>query len=50
MAATVAIAHTQEKHRSFTRVRALVEEALSHLGGIEAFVKPGKRQALERRV
>jgi uncharacterized protein (DUF362 family) len=43
MAATVAIAHTKEKHRSFPRVLALVEEALSHLGGVEAFVKPGQR-------
>jgi uncharacterized protein (DUF362 family) len=38
----VSIAHTSEKHRSQERVLALVREALSHLGGIEAFVKPGQ--------
>ncbi len=42
MSATVAIAHTQEKHRSFDRVLALVREAIGHLGGIEAFVKSGQ--------
>jgi uncharacterized protein (DUF362 family) len=40
--ATVAIAHTNQKHRSPERVLALVREALGHLGGIEAFVKPGQ--------
>lgn len=39
--ATVAISHTNEKHRSQERVLSLVRDALSHLGGIEAFVKPG---------
>ncbi|HEX2639409.1 MAG TPA: DUF362 domain-containing protein, partial [Pyrinomonadaceae bacterium] len=39
---TVSIAHTNEKHRSQERVEALVREALSHLGGMEAFVKPGQ--------
>ena len=39
---TVAIAHTKEKHRSIERVLALVREAIDHLGGIEAFVKPGQ--------
>src|SRR5688500_14309791 len=38
----VAIAHTKEKHRSQERVLALVIEALSHLGGIQEFVKPGQ--------
>jgi len=38
----VAIAHTNEKHRSPERVYALVEEALDHLGGITTFVKPGQ--------
>ena len=33
--ATVAIAHTREKHRSPQRVLAVVESALKHLGGIE---------------
>jgi uncharacterized protein (DUF362 family) len=41
MSATVAIAHTREKHRSPERVLELVREALTHLGGIETFVKPG---------
>src|SRR5215203_4203067 len=36
----VSIAHTKEKHRSPERVLNLVREALSPLGGIEAFVKP----------
>lgn len=40
--AKVAIAHTNEKHRSQTRVYDLVKEALDHLGGISAFVKPGQ--------
>ena len=38
----VSIAHTKEKHRSQERVLDLVREALSHLGGIEAFVAPGQ--------
>ncbi|HZS08723.1 MAG TPA: DUF362 domain-containing protein [Blastocatellia bacterium] len=40
--ATVAIAHTNEKHRSIERVLGLVREALDHLGGIGRFVKPGQ--------
>lgn len=40
---TIAIAHTKEKHRSFECVLALVQETLHHLGGIEAFVKPGQK-------
>lgn len=40
--AKVAIAHTNEKHRSPQRVYDLVTEALEHLGGISAFVKPGQ--------
>src|SRR5688572_26426479 len=40
--ATVAIAHTKEKHRSPERVLDLVSEALSFLGGMKAFVKPGQ--------
>ena len=40
--ATVAIAHTEEKHRSFERVLNLVREALDHLGGMSQFVKPGQ--------
>lgn len=40
--ATVAIAHTNEKHRSPDRVLALVREALAHLGGMAEFVKPGQ--------
>jgi uncharacterized protein (DUF362 family) len=43
MSATVAIAHTREKHRSPDRVLALVREALDHLGGMAAFVRPGSR-------
>jgi uncharacterized protein (DUF362 family) len=40
--ATVAIAHTDEKHRSFDTVYQLAEEALAHLGGMRAFVQPGQ--------
>ena len=40
--ATVAIAHTNEKHRSPERVLALVREALDHLGGIGRFVRLGQ--------
>ncbi|MCL4401140.1 MAG: DUF362 domain-containing protein, partial [Acidobacteria bacterium] len=40
--AIVAIAHTNEKHRSEERVLGLVREALSHLGGMAQFVKPGQ--------
>ncbi|HEY3580163.1 MAG TPA: DUF362 domain-containing protein, partial [Pyrinomonadaceae bacterium] len=40
--AKVAIAHTNEKHRSPERVYDLVAEALAHLGGMQAFVKPGQ--------
>ena len=40
--ATVAIAHTTEKHRSQERVLALVREALDHLGGMSRFVRPGQ--------
>src|SRR5437868_9076469 len=36
----VTIAHTREKHRSQERVLSVVTEALSKLGGIEAFVRP----------
>jgi uncharacterized protein (DUF362 family) len=39
---TVAISHTNEKHRSPERVLALVEDALKYLGGMESFVKPGQ--------
>src|SRR5215213_792848 len=39
--AVVAIAHTNEKHRSAERVLALVREAIDLLGGIQTFVKPG---------
>lgn len=31
--ATVAIAHTREKHRSPERVLALMSDALAHIGG-----------------
>src|ERR1041385_5335911 len=40
--AKVAISHTNEKHRSSKRVYDLVKEALDHLGGMQAFVKPGQ--------
>src|ERR1041385_8502232 len=40
--AKVAISYTNEKHRSPQRVYDLVKEALDHLGGIAAFVKPGQ--------
>ena len=42
MTATVAITHTNEKHRSRERVERLVDEALDLLGGISRFVKPGQ--------
>jgi uncharacterized protein (DUF362 family) len=38
----VSISHTKEKHRSQERVLELVREALSFLGGIEAFVGRGQ--------
>src|SRR5262249_15949754 len=38
---TVAIAHTNEKHRSQERVLALVRQAIDHLGGMSRFVKSG---------
>jgi uncharacterized protein (DUF362 family) len=38
--ARVAIAHTNEKHRSQERVLGLVREAIDHIGGIGAFVRP----------
>src|SRR5947209_7889353 len=47
MSASVAIAHTGEKHRSIDRVEALVREALDHLGGIQAFVKAGQTVLLK---
>ena len=37
----VAIAHTNEKHRSAGRVLAVVREAVELLGGMSRFVKPG---------
>jgi uncharacterized protein (DUF362 family) len=39
--ATVAIAHTKEKHRSIERVLGLVRDAIDLLGGIKSFVQPG---------
>jgi uncharacterized protein (DUF362 family) len=48
--ATVAIAHTNEKHRSRETVYDLVKEALSHLGGISRFVKPGQRVLIKPNV
>src|SRR5690348_9700836 len=45
--AKVAISHTNEKHRSQSRVYDLVKEALDHLGGITAFVKPGQTVLLK---
>src|SRR4051794_23276681 len=47
MSASVAIAHTREKHRSIDRVEALVREAIDHLGGMKAFVKPGQTVLLK---
>jgi uncharacterized protein (DUF362 family) len=45
--AKVAIAHTNEKHRSQERVYDLVREALAHLGGMSAFVKTGQTVLLK---
>src|SRR5438874_10301821 len=47
MSASVAIAHTREKHRSLDCIEALVREALDHLGGMQAFVKPGQTVLLK---
>src|SRR5438874_13460719 len=47
MSASVAIAHTREKHRSLDCIEALVREALDHLGGMQAFVKPGETVLLK---
>src|SRR5918993_3391087 len=38
---TVAISHTNEKHRSPERVLGVVREAVDLLGGMQTFVKPG---------
>jgi uncharacterized protein (DUF362 family) len=38
---TVAITHTNEKHRSAERVLGVVREAIDLLGGMQTFVKPG---------
>src|SRR5437773_11144962 len=45
--ATVAIAHTKEKHRSPERVLELVREALGPLGGMPRFVQPGQTVLLK---
>ena len=45
--ATVAIAQTNEKHRSQERVYGVVKEALDLLGGIEEFVRPGNTVLLK---
>jgi Domain of unknown function (DUF362) len=45
--ATVAIAHTNEKHRSPERVEGLVREALDHLGGLSRFIQPGQTVLLK---
>lgn len=38
----VAIARTQERHRTQDSIEALVREAVGHLGGMGAFVGPGQ--------
>ncbi len=38
----MAIAHTNEKHRSYETVYRLAGEALAHLGGMRQFVRPGQ--------
>ena len=40
---TIAVVHSDERHLSFEKVLEMVREALGHLGGIRAFVKPGQR-------
>src|SRR4051794_38587082 len=40
--ATVAISHTNEKHRSVATVSRLVEDAIDQIGGIARFVRPGQ--------
>jgi uncharacterized protein (DUF362 family) len=42
MPATVAIQHTNEKHRSMERVLGLVRRTIDLLGGIKRFVRPGQ--------
>jgi uncharacterized protein (DUF362 family) len=39
--AVVAVAHTNEKHRSAERILRLVREVIDLLGGMNGFVKPG---------
>src|SRR4051794_26646198 len=39
--ATVAIVHTNEKHRSLARILPMVREAIDLLGGVARFVKRG---------
>lgn len=39
---TVAVSHTENKHRSFEGVYELVCDALDRLGGFEAYVRPGQ--------
>jgi uncharacterized protein (DUF362 family) len=41
-AATVAIAHTNERHRSPERVLRLVREAIDHIGGLSRFIRSGQ--------
>jgi uncharacterized protein (DUF362 family) len=45
--ATVAIAHTSEKHRSRDRVLSVVRQAIDLLGGMKRFVKPGQTVLLK---
>src|SRR5437868_4593824 len=40
--ATVAISHTNEKHRSLETVSRLVEDAIDQIGGIARYVRPGQ--------
>lgn len=40
---SVAIARTKERYRDEASIHALVKEAIDHLGGMRAFVKPGQR-------
>ena len=39
--ASVAIAHTVEKHLSPERVLRIVGDAINHLGGMREFISPG---------
>jgi uncharacterized protein (DUF362 family) len=40
--ATVAISHTNEKHRSYETIYELAKTAIDELGGMRRFIRPGQ--------